>query len=83
LRDIEDELSKLINGGMEEYGKSNFGLSSYKLATNNKPYPQDLFDKKNLTLAGTAKRKDFNKAELKLIADLGYLHYLEINEKYN
>jgi Rha family phage regulatory protein len=45
IRDIEDELSKLINGGMEEYGKLNFELSSYKLATNTKPYPQYLLTK--------------------------------------
>jgi hypothetical protein len=42
-----------------------------------------ILEKKNLILAETAKREHFNKSELKLIEDLGYMHYLEINEKYN
>lgn len=38
--------------------------------------------KKDLQLAVNAKREHFNKTELKLIEDLGYMNYLIMNEKY-
>lgn len=43
---------------------------------------RDILIKKNLQLGINAMRKDFNKSELKLIADLGYMDYLIMNEKY-
>jgi len=43
---------------------------------------RDILIKKNLQLGINAMKKDFNKSELKLIADLGYMDYLIMNEKY-
>jgi len=43
---------------------------------------RDILIKKNLQLGINAMIKDFNKSELKLIADLGYIDYLIMNEKY-
>lgn len=42
----------------------------------------EILKKKKLQLAINAKRKHFNKTELKLIDDLGFTHYLIINEKF-
>lgn len=75
----------MIENGFVHAGLTSLEKSRKREARRQKKVDRlyEVLRKKGLKLAGTAKRKDFNKSELKLIADLGYMHYLEINEKYN
>lgn len=73
---IENGFVYAVNKSLEKEAKK----QARKDKKMNKLYK--ILKEKNLQLAVNATKKDFNKTELKLIDSLGFIHYLEMNEKY-